>query len=497
MNMKRGFIVRTMCALLICVGLFGARMAFANQNTDSDTITQVREIYEHAEKAADAAKTGNIALATTELNTFHEGWEKVEDAVKAISPEGYADIELNYGTAQLALQNKDVSTAANALAKLETAVNAVMLVSSASPTSETKTKPTLSQLLGELAEAQAFAGAGDYATASTELRQHFMHVWVEVEGEVKTRSPEAYSATEADVALAGNLLDQKSPQAKEVLARMSARLAPIIEQANTRYGIFDAAAILLREGLEALLVVAAILAFLVKSGNADKRGWIYGGALVGVAVSIAAAAVITTVARTAFTGSNREMMEGIISLTAAVMLFYVSYWMHGKAHADSWTKYVRAKATEALASGSLFSLALLSFLSVFREGAETTLFYIGIMQSINLSDLLIGLAIAVAALTLIGVLIMRFGMRLPLRPFFMIASLLVFYLGFKFVGTGIHALQVAGTLPSNIASFLPSIEYIGVFPTWETTIPQLILIAIAILVIVWAQRPARREATPA
>ena len=492
--MKRGSIVRTVWALLIClsVSILSTHAIFAQD----DVIAQLRVIKEPVETAASLVKANNIASATNELNEFHDGWAKIEDGIKAKSPDLYAEIELNYGTAQLALQQKQAGAATEALEQLVQSIDKVLLLDP-NAANKSLSKATPAQLLGELAEAQAFAGAGDYATASSELRQHFMKVWVEVEGEIKARSPEAYVATEADVALAGNLLDQKSPEANAVLARMSARLAPIIEQGNTRYGIFDAAAILLREGLEALLVVAAILAFLVKSGNADKRGWIYGGALVGVIVSIATAAIITAVSRTAFSGSNREMMEGVISLVAAVMLFYVSYWMHGKAHANSWSKYVRTKATQAIASGSLFSLALLSFLSVFREGAETTLFYIGIMQSISMSDLLIGLGIAIAGLTLIGVLIMRYGVRLPLRPFFLVASLLVFYLGFKFVGTGIHALQVAGTLPANIASFLPSIEFIGVFPTWETTIPQLILVAIALLVILWSQRQTRRAATPA
>lgn len=497
--MKQRLIVRLMCALLICTGLFSinAGAAFAAGSADGDTPAKVKALLEPVEQAVSLAKANDLAGAAKELNEFHEFWEGVEDEVKVISTERYTDIELNYGAAQIALQNKDAAAAIESTEKLETAIEAVIAMGPAASSSESTEKPTLTQLLGELAEAQAFAGAGDYATAKTELREHFMKVWVEVEGEVKTRSPETYAAIEADVALAGNLLDQKSPQAKEVLARMSAQLTPIIEQANARYGIFDAAAILLREGLEALLVVAAILAFLVKSGNVDKRGWIYGGAIAGIIVSIIVAAVITAVSRTAFSGSNREVMEGVIGLVAAGMLFYVSYWMHGKAQAMAWQKFVRERTTQALASGSLFSLALLSFLSVFREGAETTLFYIGIMQSITMSDLLIGLGIAIVALTVIGVLIMRYGVRLPLRPFFLVASLLVFYLGFKFVGTGIHALQVAGTLPANIASWLPTIEFIGVFPTWETTIPQILLLAIAALVVFWAQRNAKLAAQPA
>ncbi len=173
------------------------------------------------------------------------------------------------------------------------------------------------------------------------------------------------------------------------------------------------------------------------------------------------------------------------------MLFSVSYWMHGKAQADAWQKYIRAKTTSALATGSLFSLALLAFLSVFREGAETTVMYLGIAPSIALGDLLLGISLAVVILTVVGILIMYAGVRLPLRWFFLVTSVLIFYLGFKFIGTGIHALQVAQVIPASVSSYLPSGEMLGVFPTWETTVPQIALLVIAAAVVWWTRQPHR------
>lgn len=504
--MKRGLIARVLNALLIgvglSVGLFGAPTVYASSGLAAgDVVAEVRALNEPVDKAIALTKANNLTDAAKALDEFHAGWEKVEDAVKAASPAAYAAIEEPYYAAKAALKAGDASASVAALQQLALANNAFAIgpnVSTAPgvPVANAPATTTLATFLTELRELEDYAKASNTAKV-TAVFAEVRALWPEIEGDVKTRSAAAYEQSEERLAmLATALRANKISEVATVAEQMRVDLTALTV-APTRYGIFDAAAILLREGLEALLVVAAILAFLVKSGNADKRGWIYGGALVGIVVSIVAAAVITAVSRTAFSGSNREMMEGIISLVAAIMLFYVSYWMHGKAQASAWQKYVRERTTQALASGSLFSLALLSFLSVFREGAETTLFYIGIMQSISMSDLLVGLVIATAALTLIGVLILRFGVRLPLRPFFLVASLLVFYLGFKFVGTGIHALQVAGTLPANIASFLPSIEFIGVFPTWETTIPQIILIAIAVLIVIWTQRPAKNTATPA
>lgn len=193
------------------------------------------------------------------------------------------------------------------------------------------------------------------------------------------------------------------------------------------------------------------------------------------------------------TGSNRELLEGISGLIAAAMLFGVSFWLHGKSHAGAWQKYIRERTTAALATGSLFSLALLAFFAVFREGAETALFYIGIAPSISTGDLFLGIGIALAVLAVAGVLVLWVGVRLPLRPFFLVTSALIFYLGFKFIGTGIHALQVAQALPASGASFLPDLPALGVFPTWQTTLPQLLLLGVAVMVVV-LERVVRRPA---
>lgn len=84
-----------------------------------------------------------------------------------------------------------------------------------------------------------------------------------------------------------------------------------------------------------------------------------------------------------------------------------------------------------------------------------------------------------------------FSVRLPLRLFFRVASLLVYYLGFKFVDTGIHALQVAGALPSSQAP-VPAVPLLGIYPTWETLLPQLLLLAIGIAVLVYLSARDRR-----
>ena len=272
--------------------------------------------------------------------------------------------------------------------------------------------------------------------------------------------------------------------------------SPLARQ-TTRYNVWDAAIILLREGLEALLILTALLTFLSRSGHGDKRKWIWSGGAFGILASVLTAIAVQAFFARALAGAGREMIEGITSLVAAVMLFSVSYWLHSKAHLGAWQKYIDEQATRALNSGRLLSLAILAFLAVYREGAETILFYIGLAPSISVRDLLLGFALGAAVLAVIAVLMLGASLRLPLRAFFRVSSLLIYYLGFKFVGTGIHELQEANVLPANTADYLPSSDLLGLYPTWQTTLPQiaLLLAALAILVYTMRTRPKPAEAT--
>jgi high-affinity iron transporter len=140
---------------------------------------------------------------------------------------------------------------------------------------------------------------------------------------------------------------------------------------------------------------------------------------------------------------------------------------------------------------------MLSFLAVFREGAETAVFYLGMASSITLENLLLGLGLGLALLVVAAVLMLVVGMKLPLRPFFQVAGLLVYYLGFKFLGTGIHALQVAGMLPTSPIPVLPPLPVIGFYPTWETALPQLALLAAALAAFLYLRAQERRAHTAA
>jgi len=324
-----------------------------------------------------------------------------------------------------------------------------------------------------------------------------MRAWPGVEGEVATRSPEAYNTIEVELGRAGAALAAQPAnlvEAEAAIEQLQATLAPFM--GHQAYTAFDAAAIMLREGLEALLVMVALLAFLRRSGNQDKRRWIWLGGAMGVLVSIITALALHTLFSLASSGQRREVIEGVTGLVAAGLLFYVSYWLHSKASLRGWQSYLDSRTGRVLKQGSVFGLALLAFLAVFREGAETAVFYLGMAPSIALSDLLLGLGLGCAGLVVAAVLMLVIGVRLPLKLFFGVASLLVYYLGFKFLGTGIHALQVGGVLPASLIGAMPAVPFAGIYPTWETMIPQLLLLVAAIAVFLHLRQQAQGGQSP-
>jgi high-affinity iron transporter len=453
------------------------------------------------QQALAAARAGDLATAQQTYAQYENTWFDIEDGIRGASRDSYVAIEKNMSavTAAFAGSPPDQSQVVNALTALDAEqqrfLSGVGQATSDTP-SGTTSNPTVATLLDQLSDARAALARNDYAAATASLKA-FESTWLDVEGEIKTRSADAYRQTETDMQLATTLSAQSSPNTAAVVDRMASRLEPYREAGT--YGVFDATIILLREGLEALLVIAALSAVLKKSGTPAGQTWLWTGAVVGLGLSVILGLAIQAFFGQIVNPANRELMEGVIGLFAAGMLIYVSYWLHSKASLKGWQSYINTQTTDALKGGRLLGIAILAFLAVFREGAETALFYLGMVGNISNQDLLLGLAIGFGGLIVLGFMLVVVGVRIPMRPFFMVASVLVFYLCFKFIGTGIHSLQVAGFIPSGSAAFLPSQDALGLFPTWPSTIAQLLLLGLAAWVLLRnrVNRPARIAALAA
>ncbi len=244
--------------------------------------------------------------------------------------------------------------------------------------------------------------------------------------------------------------------------------------------------IIVREGLEAILVIAAIIAYLVKSGNGRSVKNVYIGAAAGIAASFAAAAVLAW-AKQAFVGAGlaQEVIEGITALIAVCVLFYVSNWMISKAEAASWSRFIDGKVQSSVEQGSAFALAFTAFLSVFREGAEVVLFYQPMLSEGNPGMVWAGFGAGCVLLVFVYLAITKLSIKLPIKVFFTATSILMAVMCVSFLGSGIKelaegnvfdlALRVPG-IPENDV-----IQILGIYPWLETLVPQLILAIILLI----------------
>jgi high-affinity iron transporter len=236
--------------------------------------------------------------------------------------------------------------------------------------------------------------------------------------------------------------------------------------------------IILREGFEAILVVGAVVAFLIKTGNRERLRSIW----IGVALGVVASLVTAVIIKTAFAAipASSEIVEAVSLLIAVVVLFSVSYWLISKVEAAQWQRFIREKVASALERGGGGALMLVAFLAVYREGAETALFYQALFsQSTGTAlPLIMGIVVGFIALAVIFVLFYRFGVKIPMRPFFAVTSLLLYYMAFVFAGRGIRELQEGNVLPMTHLPHVPSIGWLGLFPTVETVAVQAVLLAL-------------------
>ena len=243
----------------------------------------------------------------------------------------------------------------------------------------------------------------------------------------------------------------------------------------------------LREGLEAILVIAAIIAYLVKTNSRKYLASVYIGAGLGVLFSVVLAMIFNGIAASlgdAQSGAGQEIFEGVTMFLAVIVLFYVSNWMLSKAEAENWNKYIKDKVQQSIDKGSMYTLSFSAFLAVAREGAELIMFFQGMRANItnNPHMLWAGLALAVVILVIVYFAITKLSVRLPLKPFFTFTSVLMFILCISFVGKGVYELQEADVIGRTIIPWMNGFhfEILGIYDRYENLIPQLILLALTI-----------------
>ncbi len=239
--------------------------------------------------------------------------------------------------------------------------------------------------------------------------------------------------------------------------------------------------ILLREGLEAILVVAAVIAYLIKAGLKDRVRLVYLGLLLGLVASGIVAVLFAVLFNSA--SSHQEILEGVVALTAMAMLLFTSNWMLSKSSVSSWNAYIKDKTEASVSNGSVWALASLSFLAVFREGAETVMFYQALltMDRSGGASIWQGFAVGTVVLVVVFLVIRYTSVKIPLRPFFAITSVLMAILVVIFAGGGLHALIEGDVVSGTYVTGWPTYDFLGIYPYRETLVFQALIATIVVV----------------
>ncbi|MBJ7411248.1 MAG: cytochrome c/FTR1 family iron permease [Phenylobacterium sp.] len=361
---------------------------------------------------------------------------------------------------------------------------------------------TLTVARAQLAAALKAYAAGDRSAAEDLALSTYLDGVEPVEPAIAAKDRDLLVQIETAMAELRNRIGRGAPVA-EVQAQASA-VTLLFDRAEAQLGdargdkvsaFVGAFTVLLREGLEALLIVVAMIAFLRKAERQDVLPYVHGGWVAALAAGVATWAAATYLVT--ISGASRELTEGFGALLAAAVLVSVGVWMHGKSQADAWQRYIRDKLSRALSRRSAWFLFLLSFVVVYREVFETILFYTALWNSGATDAIVGGAAAAVGVLTVVAWVMLRYSGRLPIGTFFAISAGLVAVLAVVLVGKGVAALQEAGLIGVTAVPGAPRIEILGLYATLQTLGAQLVVLAILAAGFLYNRRAAAQTAKAA
>ncbi|MED4514771.1 ferrous ion permease EfeU [Bacillus subtilis] len=458
--------------------LFSLLMVFGSAaHAEDDPIAALIQLNKQMIKSV---QDGDIDSAQQTFETFKAKWKKEEPSIKKENLSSHSEMDANIAMISLSFINKDAGKLKTQLEELsshlETYQQAVVL----KKTTSGQSRASLTAYIQSLKDTKQFIEKKQLDEASSAI-DNLVTSWLAVEGDVVSQSKEAYTTSEENLALMKAEIGSHPEKVSKQIDEMIQLLEPI---ASSSYSWWDAALIPIREGMEALLVIGALLTMTKKARVTRSSTWIWGGASAGMAVSLAAGIGVTVLFSSSVFGENNFLLGGVTGVLSAVMLLYVGVWLHRNASMDKWREKINIQKSQALKKRSLLSFALIAFLAVVREGLETVIFFIGLVGKLPLTELIGGTAAGLIVLVIVGVLMIKLGMRIPLKPFFLLSMAVVLYMCVKFLGTGVHSLQLAGILPSDAESWLPSVSVLGIYPSVYSTIPQMLILLFLLIALV-------------
>ena len=344
----------------------------------------------------------------------------------------------------------------------------------------------------QLDSADKLVRAGRGAEASSAAFDAYM-TFEQVERSVRAKNPDLAASLENRFAAlrtraAGGATPAELDRIRSGLAADLENAERVLGETLSPFNLFlQSFVILVREGLEAILVLGALMAFLVKTGAAHRKRDLHVGVGAAIGASLLTAFALETVFR--LSPARREALEGLTMVIATAVLFYVSYWLLSKMEVAKWNRFVRGKVQDAVSSGSALALASAAFLAVYREGFETVLFYKALFvaggSGSSTVAVIAGIALGAVVMVIVYLAINRFGVRLPLKPFFGVTSAFLYYMAFVFAGKGVAELQEGNILPTTIVPWAPRIPALGIYPTSESLAAQGVLLVLLIVAVLW------------
>ena len=474
--------------------------------------------YEKGDKDAAKQQINNKAKFELYRNT------KLEEAIRRFISGGQGidgDIQKRMGSAIIAINN-DISADVlksnleeldaliyENVAKLpmdsgSLATN-VVLPDSAEDDAATDFAPVVANIKAKIAEAIKTYAAKDVAKAMSDAQDVYFDEFEASGMENKVGAIDVGLKTKIEgnfgevVALmkAGVSVERLQQAADNLGANLDAALEKTSGSSSPWALFLYALTIILREGFEALIIVAAVVAYLLKTGNEKRMSIVYSSLGVAVVLSFVMAWVMNLIFAGA-AGQKREVMEGAVMLIAVGLLFYVGFWLLSNAGAKKWSKYIQSHVSESISAGSAKALWWTVFLAVFREGAETVLFYQALIfdakDSAGYSMIALGFVVGLIVLLVTYYVFKIFAIKIPIKPFFLVTSAIIFYMSIVFVGKGLMEF-VEGKIfvPTKIEGF-PTIEWLGIYPYYESLVPQAIMIAALIIGVIIMKNKQAKEA---
>ena len=344
---------------------------------------------------------------------------------------------------------------------------------------------------GTLGSAMELAQRGERDAAASRVLDAYM-AYETVEGSLQATEPtlvkraeERFTALRASLATGASAGAREKARADVLLSLVEAENA--LTATHSSAGLFmESLLLMMREGFEAILVVGAIMAVLIKAGAKEKQRHVRIGVVLALVASLVTAALMELIFRV--TPTQREALEGGIMLLAAAVLFYASYWLISKVEIAAWTRFVKGQIQRAVESGSGLAMASVAFLAVYREGFETVLFYKALYvtgANGGAAPITAGIVAGLAALVALFIAIERFGLKIPMRPFFAATGATLAFMAFVFAGDGVKELQEGSYLPSTLLGWAPRNDFFGVYPTLESLGVQMLILLALVFGLIW------------